>query len=242
MSVRPAVSGTHFRCDAPNIHRGFGRSGHETKAAVRKGRRANRRSRRSGVAAFAVPSLEATVPACLRHAVIVGVIGRLRRSSPRGRGGDSDSPRNSSVPSAGYSKGLVHAPQGSGPVRLRLDRRTATLVTPHTHTGGAAPTGRPIQRIEVRACGVSGPDGLPSRRVVGKPAPSRVRLPKLGVFSSPVRYTRPSAGLSSTPGSPGRSASNLGRRALPAAIHLILYVDFSGSWMPSRSHSSTAAR
>jgi hypothetical protein len=61
-------------------------------------------------------------------------------------------PRNSSVPSAGYSKGLVHAPPGSGPVSLRLDRRTATLVTPHTYTGGAAAAGRPIDNIEVRAC------------------------------------------------------------------------------------------
>ena len=63
-----------------------------------------------------------------------------RRSQPRHLACAADltsqaTPRISSVPSAGYSKGLAHAPPGGGPVSCRLDRRTATLLTPTRKPG-----------------------------------------------------------------------------------------------------------
>jgi hypothetical protein len=83
VSVRP----NQFRCDAPNIYRGFGRSDLAIKAAVRTGR-----------SNLSVRVAEAFQPA--------------RSPAACSRDRASDSPRNSSVPhSPAIQKGLARASQ-----------------------------------------------------------------------------------------------------------------------------------
>jgi hypothetical protein len=150
-----------------------------------------------------------------------------------------------SVPAAGYSKALAHAPRGSGPVSFRLGRRTATLEISFTHCGDAAPAGRPIDSVEVRASGVSGPDGLPRAARRGRSRVMPRSASRACGFFQPCSVHSPSCWPSvrrraRLPARRDFKAGNDGPQ--PAVIHLVLQGVFSGSSMSSRSHSSTAAR
>ena len=116
------------------------------------------------------------IPPCPRPAIQKDWLTPLRPTPMNRQRGPAGPPLGSNAPAT-----------KDGPVSLRLDRRTATLVTPHTHTGSAAPAGRPIESIEVRASGVSGPGGWPTAARRGQTRSTPRAASRRSVFSAPFK-------------------------------------------------------